>query len=120
MGRLNEYREDDRRSFRRFRFAEPVEFRAKSGDELLGSLSSDLSEGGVKLRLFKFVPVDTQLNIVVHLSSKKTVECYGKIVWVEKVAHTENYQAGVEFQNEGPPLYSRREIRNFLQSHQLA
>ncbi len=116
---MDDYKEDERRAFRRFSFKEPVEFLTKEETASIGSLSSDLSEGGVRIRLFKFVPVQSQITLYISLDPQKTVECEGRVVWIEEVPFSEHYQAGVEFQGLESLFTSRREIRQFFQPQQL-
>ena len=118
VGQLDEYREGERRIFPRVNFKEPVEFELKDGSALIGSLSSDLSEGGIRLRLFKFVPLNSDITLFVKLSWQKTIECQGRVVWVEEIPFSENYQAGVQFKEEDGLVFYRREMRQFLKSYQ--
>ena len=111
---MQEFSESERRIFRRIRFKEPVQFQFKDQIEAGGSVSSDLSEGGIRLMLFKFIPLNTELTLQVHLTSQKVLECHGRVVWIEKIQHAEAYQAGLEFRGTDSIFDSKREIQKFL------
>ena len=100
----------DKRKYRRFRVKEPVQFQVKDQQELCGSLSNDISKGGIQLTLFKFVPVNASLSLQVQLFPQHNIECQGRVVWVERKQYSDIYNVGIEFTQTSSLLDSQREI----------
>ena len=80
-------------------------------------MAKDLSEGGLKIRLNHFMPLDTELILRIRLTIENIIECSARVVWIEKSRFGENYQAGVEFSQDGSVLNNQKQIYGFL-SHQ--
>jgi hypothetical protein len=95
---------DERRSFPRLRHAEAVQFQFKNPRYFGGCLSCDLSEGGARLRLNDFIPLNTQLILQIRLAAERVVDCVGRVVWVQKERYGDSYQVGLEF-SDAPSGY---------------
>lgn len=113
---LEENHENDQRNFHRFARAQAVRIQFKDPSQFGGSLSCDLSEGGARIHLSDFVPVNTELTLSIQLADESVVECPCRIAWVEKNRFSDSYQAGLEFINEDLIMNSRKKIHGFLSS----
>ena len=111
---LEEYNVDGRRRFHRFHRAQPVRFQLKDPSRFGGSLSCDLSEGGIRVHLSEFIPLNTELTVSIQLSDESIMECPCRVAWVEKNRCGERYQVGLEFVEADSILDSQRKIHGFL------
>jgi len=58
----------------------------------------DISKGGVGLLSPQFIPLDTNMIMEIALSPKtEPVLCVGKVCWVQKSSHSDNYRVGMNF-----------------------
>lgn len=89
----------DKRQHPRFPFKQAVKFQIGEYNCLDGSLSKDLSRGGVCLTVSQFVPVNGSVILYLQRNnqSKMTI-IKGKVAWVKMLPDSEQYQIGVEFQ----------------------
>ena len=115
---LNSPQFNERRSFCRFHCANPVRFQFKDPKRFGGTLSCDLSEGGLRLHMSDFVPLNTEITLQIQLADESIVECPCRVAWVEKNRFSDRYQAGLEFIESGSILDSKKKIRGFL-SHSM-
>jgi c-di-GMP-binding flagellar brake protein YcgR len=97
---VSEFSEGERRSFKRFKFQQPVEFHTKDTSLVAGSLSGDISQGGIRLRLFKFLPIQSEVTLSVYLNPTQLLECSGRVVWIEEDPGSERFQIGIEFERK--------------------
>ena len=111
---MQDYHTDERRHFNRIPQANSVRFELKDPRQFGGCLSCDLSEGGIRVRLNDFVPLDTEMTLQIHLSDEGMVECPCRVAWVEKSRFGDYYQAGLEFVEDSSKLDSQRKIHQFL------
>ena len=61
-----------------------------------GCLSCDLSEGGVRVRVGRFIPLNTELSLKIRLANENIVECVGRVAWVEKIRFGDDYMVGLD------------------------
>ena len=106
----------ERRQFKRFRHSEAVQYRPKDSYDVLGSLSQDISQGGLRITIPGFIPLNTEVMLSIQLATEQVVECLGKVVWVEKLPYSERYQAGLRFEDNDTIVNSRRSIEKFLEA----
>lgn len=106
----------EKRMFPRVSFSDPVEFRTRGLALLEGCLPRDISQGGIRVNLNAFVPLNAELDLQVQIGSEKVVACSGRVVWVRKVPFSERYQAGVKFTEDDVIINARREIGRFVKS----
>lgn len=90
----------NRRSFRRVECRSLVKFKVKDSAEPSGCLARDISDGGIKINLNDFVPLNSEVNIEVQLVAQRIVDCVARIVWIEKMPFMDRYQAGLEFYDD--------------------
>jgi Tfp pilus assembly protein PilZ len=110
-----EHNDDERRQFNRIRRAQPVQFQLKDPSQYGGCLSCDLSQGGIRVQLNDFIPLNTEMTLQIRLSDESVVDCPCRVAWVEKSRFSDRYQAGLEFEGEST-LDSQRKIHRFLSS----
>lgn len=88
----------DKRRFPRLPFKEAVKFQTGEFSSPDGSLSKDLSRGGICLTVNEFIPVKGE--VIVYLQEHKEaqiVELRGIVAWVKILPESERYLIGVEF-----------------------
>lgn len=103
----------EKRHFARFTFREPVGYQIHEDTPDTGSLSKDLSLGGVRIRVQEFIPLRTVLNLKIHLKHpERQVPVKGEVVWVREVPHSEVFDIGIRFIEVHPTGDLREFIRN--------
>lgn len=108
---------DEKRNFRRFCHTGPVQFQFKDPNRFGGWLSCNLSEGGIRVYLNDFIPLNTELTLQVRLADETIMDCTGRVVWVEKNRFGDNYQAGLEFTDSKAVSGTQRKTYEFLSHH---
>lgn len=102
---------DEKRTARRVIFRRPIQFEVMGGSlpaieaglgEIQGKcfggcLGFDLSLGGIRLYANDFVPLDTVLTVRFVLSAGHVIDAEGRVVWVQRIPHSEYYQVGLQF-----------------------
>ena len=97
----------DKRQFPRFPFKQAVKFQTGEYHSPDGSLSRDLSRGGVCLTVNEFVPVKSTVAIHLQLNQEsKIVEIKGTVAWVRILPESERYEIGIQFEPLRGPLQS--------------
>ncbi|MBL7084885.1 MAG: PilZ domain-containing protein [Candidatus Omnitrophica bacterium] len=107
---------DRRRQFR-LDFHIPMRYRKieTNSQEFKGSLMKDISEGGAKMTIHEFLPLNSRLAMQIPLMpGRKSVEGVSRIAWLKKAAFGEQYDAGLEFinLNQGDHLHIAKFIFN--------
>lgn len=102
------------RRFRRIPFNEALGFEGSHYESFKGSLACDLSEGGVRVRSERFMPLGTSLRTRFQLDNMQVITLMGKVVWAQKEPQGEYYQMGVEFEEEDENLFTRRSIHDYI------
>ncbi len=105
----------EKRRYRRIQFRQPVQFQSPNSAVEGGSLSCDLSEGGVCVDVFDFVPVGSELTLQIRLAPDRIVEYVGRVNWVRKLPFAERYQVGLEFSGDRAFLTAKRQIHDFIE-----
>ncbi len=108
------FRPEEKRRYQRVRFCAPVRFSVKVEPLYGGSLSCDLSEGGLRMHFADFIPKGTEIGLEVPLNTSSVLECRGKVAWVEKAAQMDRYQVGVEFIETSSSAEGQNRLKNFL------
>jgi Tfp pilus assembly protein PilZ len=108
--------ERERRIFERGSVKAPVRIQFKDPQDFRGSLSADISEGGLQIQIQEFIPLKTELTISMELADNSVVECVGKVVWVEQLPFSESYKIGLKFVDNQSLYTSRSRINQFLES----
>lgn len=110
---------EEKRRFARVTFKQPVQFQLKDPVQLGGSLSFDLSEGGVRIRLNDFIPLAAELPLQIQLTIEQAVDCVGRVVWVRKVPFSDSYHVGLEFIATESLGRVKEKIRQWIHTYQL-
>ena len=96
----------EKRQFSRFPFRQPVFINRGEWEAEEGSLSGDVSEGGIRLNVNELIPVGTILILEVLLQNESTATLNGQVVWVSYLPHSERYQVGIQFDPQHNPSKS--------------
>lgn len=104
----------DKRAFFRFKFSQPVELKFDEFKASAGSLSGDLSRGGIQLKFNQFVPLNKQVNLKIHIASELFESVNGKIVWVQKMRYSDRYMIGIQFLEEQPNFTSSEILNGYI------
>ena len=81
---MEEQNVDERRSFYRVHSAQPVRFQLKDPKQFGGCLSCDLSQGGIRVQLSDFIPLNSEMTLQIQLSDESVVDYPCRVAWVEK------------------------------------
>ncbi len=95
----------EHRRLPRLRFSTPVQYRniLKPQEPFAGSLSKDLSAGGVRVTTFHFLGKDLRLVLLMYLPSQlKPVRVVGRVAWMQRQRFTESYDCGIQFIEVSP------------------
>jgi len=97
--------------------SEPVQYQFKDPSRFDGCVCRDLSEGGIRILLKDYIPLNTELSLKIRLDDERIIECTGRVVWVERSRFGETYQAGLDFSQDESIASNQKKIYGFL-SHQ--
>ena len=78
-------------------------------------MSCDLSEGGVRVDVYDFVPVNTELTLQIRVAVEKVIEYVGRVVWIRKFPFADRYQVGLEFSRDKSFLAAKRQLHGFIE-----
>ena len=90
----------EKRQRSRISFRESVQYIMEETQEYGGSVAHDLSDGGLRLQLNDFVPINTRIVIDIPISDAngtKVITLNGRVAWVRRVRYSDQYQVGLEF-----------------------
>ena len=88
----------EKRQFPRFPFKQAVKFQIGEYSCPDGSLSKDLSRGGVCLIVNEFVAIKTNVVVYLQLNKESTlIQIQGVVAWVQIIPDSERYLIGVQF-----------------------
>ena len=105
----------EKRRYSRIELRQPVQFQSTNYALERGSLSCDLSEGGVRVDTYDFLPLGTELTLHIRLAVEKIVEYVGRVVWVRKFPFADRYQVGLEFSGDKTFLAAKRQLHEFIE-----
>ena len=103
----------DQRKHPRYPFKQAVKFQIGEYSCPDGSLSKDLSRGGICLTVSQFVPVKG--IVVLYLQryhESKVIVVKGTVSWVKMLPDSERYQIGVQFEDLDESV--KREVNNII------
>lgn len=106
--------ETNKRKFPRVRLNGPVQLSHGSATPQ-GGVSSNISLGGLGLRSNRFFPVNSSVDLTIHLVPGKILTCSGQVMWISRVpfAEDEQYHLGVAF-DEKFIAESQSDVSRFL------
>lgn len=108
----------DRRRYPRINHSLPVQFKQLSRPSELfsGTLTEDISGGGVRLLADDFLAPQTKLLLSFSVGeSISQVRTVARIIWINKKAYYDKYALGVEFIEI--PEEQRRQIITFVRQN---
>lgn len=105
----------EKRRYSRIELRQPIQFQSTNCALERGSLSCDLSEGGVCVDMYDFLPMGTELTLRICLAVEKIVEYVGRVVWVRKYPFADRYQVGLEFSGDKTFLAAKRQLHEFIE-----
>ena len=92
---------EERRKFKRVKTHIPVKYRKLrdgAGSAGLGSLSKDLSQGGVYFRTGEFISMACRLILEVDIPMlTRPIKAISKVAWIRKTDTGEDYEIGNQF-----------------------
>ena len=109
----------EKRQFSRFPFRQPVLINRGEWLAQEGSLSGDVSEGGIRLNVNEFIPVGKAITLDIHLPDEtKMTPLNGRVAWISVLPYSERYQIGIQFDPQHNPskLEILRTVNPQLQS----
>ncbi len=89
----------ERRRFQRIGSSLPVRYRnLRTATVPMGSLSKDISEGGIRFRTNEFISLACRLVIEVTLPTlPKPIKAISKVAWIRKLSSGDQYELGNQF-----------------------
>jgi len=112
----------EHRKFVRIPFRRPVSYDSirevpvEGGSQMVkgGCLGCDVSKGGLRSTINRFVPLNTSLLLNFSIDPQHSIELEGKVVWVQKVPNGENYQIGMQFVDSDINFEAQTALDKFL------
>jgi c-di-GMP-binding flagellar brake protein YcgR len=91
---------DEKRRFPRIPSDFPVKYRDlnKPETEYRGTVSKNISEGGVRFRTDRFISLACRLVVELNLPSEaRPIRAVSKITWIKKLPAGDDYEVGNQF-----------------------
>jgi len=89
---------NEKRKFVRILESAEISYRLISKVKLKGTLSKDISKGGLRFTVRDFVPKDSIMKIKINLRKiPLSFETTGKVKWIRRMPSSERFEIGVEF-----------------------
>jgi Tfp pilus assembly protein PilZ len=90
----------EKRRFVRADFRVPVRFRENDYEVFSSSLACDISQGGIRIRCHKLIPVGQNLKLAVQPNSlEPVIEVEARVVWIKEEIPEERFQLGLIFED---------------------
>ena len=103
---------DEKRRFRRIEGRFPLKYKdlRKTDEESRGSVSKNLSAGGVRFRSDRFISLACRLVVELNLPTlAKPIKAVSKVAWIKKLPVGDDYEIGNQF------LEIARQDKNIIQ-----
>lgn len=107
--------DSEQRKFPRITFRNPVGYRFPDKNVLSGSVAYDLSEGGVRLWVEDFLPLNSEVVVSLQLKPEREVALAARIAWIQKVPHADSFHVGCEFLGNRENTFPKFILKNFLE-----
>lgn len=91
---------DEKRRFARVESRFPLKYRdlKETTQETKGTVSKNVSEGGVRFRSDRFISLATRLVVELNIpAADKPVRAVSKITWIKKLPVGDDYEVGNQF-----------------------
>lgn len=112
----------ERRRFHRVELEKGVNYRLLDSNRIGNCMTKDISEGGIKLLSFEFIPKDRSMLIELQLEDE-VIRTIGSVVWTKKFPYSGRYQIGIKFSSPEsditeellePPSEIRKTISDYV------
>lgn len=103
----------EKRRFQRLESRFPLKYKdlRKTGEEFRGTISKNISEGGVRFRSDRFISLACRLVVEINVPPmEKPIRAISKIAWIKKLPAGDDYEVGNQF------LEISREDKNTIES----
>ena len=74
----------------------------------------DISEGGIRFRANRFIPVHDKLLVTVHVPHRRTLELVAQPAWIREIPSLSQYDIGAKFVSISDS--DRNLIRQYMQT----
>ena len=111
----------ERRQLPRLKVSSPIQFRSvfKPHEKFAGTLSKNLSAGGLRIAFPSFIPKDTHLVLLFSMPNVlKQIRAIGRVAWVEEHPFSDTCDGGIQFIEIDPE--DRRMIADFVEQNIFA
>jgi c-di-GMP-binding flagellar brake protein YcgR len=89
----------ERRRFQRVDSNLPVKYKnLKTATVPMGSLTKDISEGGIRFKTNEFISLACRLVVEITIpTTPKPIKAISKVAWIRKVSSGDQYELGNQF-----------------------
>ena len=115
----DEEEKKEKRKFLRVSFKEAVRYILGDSHEFGGCLAQDVGEGGLRLQLNDFVPMNEKVTVelaFVEGTQPKVITRNARVAWTQRVRYSDQYHVGLEFIPDHSSSESKKEISQYIQS----
>jgi c-di-GMP-binding flagellar brake protein YcgR len=91
---------EERRRYLRADFNVPLRYKnlRSVGESPVGSLTKDISEGGVRFKTSQFISLACRLVLEISLpTAPKPIKAISKVAWIRKIPTGDYYELGNQF-----------------------
>ena len=91
---------DDKRKFKRAVADLPLQYKnlRKVGEQSIGSLAKNISEGGVCFKSNEFISLACRMVVEISVPTvEKPIKAITKVAWIRRIPNTEQYELGNQF-----------------------
>ena len=88
----------EKRRHPRHPYSKPVPYKDKEKIPETGSMGSDISKSGVRIRVGEFLPIAKEIDLKLHLDNPtRVLDVKGHVMWVREVPYSDFYEVGIRF-----------------------
>jgi len=88
----------EKRKYTRIPGSVQLSYRILADIKTNGSITKDISRGGMRLYVKDFLPKDSLLQLVISLKEMHfSFEALARVKWIKKKTNNDNFEIGVEF-----------------------
>jgi c-di-GMP-binding flagellar brake protein YcgR len=86
---------------------------AERPETTVETLVKDISEGGIRFRATRFIPVKEKLKYRIRLPNRRPIEAVARPAWIREIPSLSQYDIGAQFLSLSEA--DRQLIRQFVQ-----
>ena len=116
----NEEEKSEKRKFSRVSFKEAVQYIVDGSHQFGGCVAQNISEGGLRLQLNDFVPMNEKVTLELALGESArpaVITRNARVVWTQRIRYSDQYQVGLEFTRDNSSNESKKEVSQYINSH---